>query len=794
MSNGSARPPGQLIQLRRDLEYSSQQQQGKSYLVVKDPLTNRYFRFTESQASILDLLKDSPVDAETVAAHATERLGGAISARTIEAFIDSLESKYLIDTPTVRDKLATIKNQKLEDRNLLYWKLASINPERIFAWLLPRTRWAFTPAFHVFAVSTILTGLTISYLNWSRLAASAPSLLTVSGLLLIWPVVFTVVTIHEFSHGLTCCHFGGKVHEVGFMLIYFQPAFFCDVSDSWMFPSRRNRMFVTLAGGYVQLVVWGLCTVVWRITDTDTFINHVAVVVIVFSGLQTLLNFNPLIKLDGYYMLSDYLEIPNLRAKALNGLWERVAGKKPVRPFREERAQVMYGIASVVFSTTLLVYVYSALYTWATSRYAFAGLVGFAMFSTYTLRKTAAESFSGIRALASRAALKKFRNFGIAAAAVFVMVAGHWDLKVNADFRILANSEIAVRAETAGLIEQVKVKEGSVVRKGDVLARLRDFDKQQKASQIEGELKEKRSALAQLRAGARPEEIEQRVLQVKTKETQVANAGKIEEQKKSLEQKLEQRKAQLKSDEQTLSRSQKLFADGGLISKAQLDKDENTVEVRKREIAETEEEIKALLEKSDRESELGKRELAQAESDLRLIRAGNRKEQIEQLEAQVSTLEGQLQLLKEELKRAVITAPSDGVVTTPFVEHKVNEYLDSGEEFCRIVDAKHVTAEMQVPEKEYADIQRGNPVSLRLYSFPTRDFEGRVDFIAPVAQSNDSTTQMIVVRTNLPNDDDLIKPEMRGVAKIYCGDRRIIDLVTRRLRRWVRTEFWDLLP
>src|SRR5207244_469757 len=144
--------PARLVQLRRDLEYSEQQHQGKSYLVVKDPVTRRYFRFTESQASILDLLKDSPVDAPTVAARAAERFGASVSAATIGAFFDSLETKYLIDTPAVRDKLSTIQNQKLEDRNLLYWKLASINPERIFAWLLLRTRWAFTPAFNVFSV------------------------------------------------------------------------------------------------------------------------------------------------------------------------------------------------------------------------------------------------------------------------------------------------------------------------------------------------------------------------------------------------------------------------------------------------------------------------------------------------------------------------------------------------------------------------------------------------------------------------------------------------------------------
>src|SRR5262249_3943570 len=151
--------------------------------------------------------------------------------------------------------------------------------------------------------------------------------------------------------------------------------FYCDVSDSWMFPSKRNRMWVTFAGGYFQLIFWGVCTMIWRVTDSDSFINQIALIVIAFAGLQTLVNFNPLIKLDGYYILSDYLEIPNLRAKAFTSLWNWVGRKHPsARPWREERAQLIFGIASLAFSTTLLITVYSTLYTWATSRFAFAGL------------------------------------------------------------------------------------------------------------------------------------------------------------------------------------------------------------------------------------------------------------------------------------------------------------------------------------------------------------------------------------------------------------------------------------
>ncbi|PYS18357.1 MAG: hypothetical protein DMG11_33575, partial [Acidobacteria bacterium] len=533
------------VQLRSGLEFSRQQHQGKTFVVVKDPVTTRYFRFTETQAAILDLLLE-PIEPAALSRRASEKLGGTISVATIEGFLKSLEDKWLLDTPSVREKLATVEGQKLQDRNLLYWKIASINPEKIFAWLLPRTKWAFTRGFHVFAVFSISMGFLLSYLNWDRFSGGVVSLFNLDGLFFLWIVTFAVTTAHEFSHGLTCCHFGGKVKEVGFMLIYFQPAFYCDVSDSWMFPSRRQRMWVTFAGGYFQLVIWGVSTMIWRVTDSNTAINDVVLVVIVFSGFQTLINFNPLIKLDGYYILSDYLEIPNLRAKAMNSLWSWLARThKSKQPWREERAQLVYGIASIWFSTTLLIYVYSALYAWSTSKFAFAGLVGFVMFSTITLRKTSVEYFAALRALAARAATRKYRNAGIAMVALVVMFAGHWELKVPAEFKVLARNEMTVRTETEGIIIEMLVREGSRVAKGDVLARLRDFDKQQKISAFTGDLQAKESELALLRAGARPEELDRKQKLVDTKRVELSNAKRNQEQRNQLMQTMERRKSEL---------------------------------------------------------------------------------------------------------------------------------------------------------------------------------------------------------------------------------------------------------
>src|SRR3954464_10407180 len=145
------------VQLRRDLEQSYQLQQGKSYLVVKDPITRRYFRFTEAQSNIIEILKGEPKDCESVAALASDKINTRVSSATIEAFCKSLEEKFLLETPEVREKLGAIRGQQLEARNFLYWKIASVDPAHIFAWLLPRTQWAFTATFQLFALLTIFT-------------------------------------------------------------------------------------------------------------------------------------------------------------------------------------------------------------------------------------------------------------------------------------------------------------------------------------------------------------------------------------------------------------------------------------------------------------------------------------------------------------------------------------------------------------------------------------------------------------------------------------------------------------
>jgi multidrug resistance efflux pump len=220
---------------------------------------------------------------------------------------------------------------------------------------------------------------------------------------------------------------------------------------------------------------------------------------------------------------------------------------------------------------------------------------------------------------------------------------------------------------------------------------------------------------------------------------------------------------------------------------------EETVEVRQRVVNATQSEIDILAESNAREQELSERRLAEAQSELAVLEAGSRAEDIQQRSAEVATLERSRDLLNAELEKTLIRAPITGTIATPFIERLVNRRLNSGDEIARLVNLETVTASLQVPEKEMADVALGSRVQLKARSYPSRDFEGAVDMVAPVADTL-AAGRFVEIRTTLDNSDGALLPEMTGVAKIYAGRRLVFQLMTRRIVRWIRTEFWDLLP
>lgn len=219
------------------------------------------------------------------------------------------------------------------------------------------------PQFVTLSAFFVLLGVIVTVSNSREIGRDLFRLYSVNALILGWAIILIATIAHEFAHGLTCTRFGGKVNEMGFMLIFFMPAMYCNVSDAWLFPEKSRRLWVTFAGAYFELFLWAVATLIWRVTDPHTFVNYAALIIMATSGIKSFFNLNPLIKLDGYYLLSDYLDIPNLRSRAVGyvsaGI-KRLFGSsvevKETTP-RERRIYIVYGLLSLAYTIFILSFI-----------------------------------------------------------------------------------------------------------------------------------------------------------------------------------------------------------------------------------------------------------------------------------------------------------------------------------------------------------------------------------------------------------------------------------------------------
>src|SRR6266567_5416878 len=318
--------------LRGDLLISQQETNEGTGFVVKDPATGRFFRLKEVEHFIARNLNGStPLD--VIRESVEEKFAVTFTAETLEQFIQNLGRLGLLEkegreSGFVADRPRTVRG------SLLYLRLKAFDPDGLFNRLVTKLRFFFTPHFLVFSAAVILLAIGITVINWEEIGRDIQTLYHFQALFFAWLTIFLVITAHEFAHGLACKYFGGEVHEIGFLFLYFQPAFYCNVSDAWLFPEKSKRLWVTFAGAYFEIFLWALATLVWRVTDPSSTLNHFALVVTVTSAIKWFFNMNPLIKLDGYYLLSDWLDAPNLRRKAfgyagdqIKRLWGAASGR-----------------------------------------------------------------------------------------------------------------------------------------------------------------------------------------------------------------------------------------------------------------------------------------------------------------------------------------------------------------------------------------------------------------------------------------------------------------------------------
>jgi multidrug resistance efflux pump len=762
---------------------------GTAY-VIKDPVSGAFFRFRDVEYFIASQL-DGDTHLEVVRRRTEQQFDAALAAEALNLFIRNLEKGGLLETGEA-SKAPSADRRRIRG-SLLYLRFRMFDPARLFDQLLGRLRFLFTPHFVAFSAALILLAAGVTLTSWSDLADSLPQLYRLSAVPLIIALTFLIVSAHEFSHGLTCRYFGGEVREVGFMLLYFHPAFYCNVSDAWLFPERSKRLWVGLAGPYFELFLWSVATLIWYVADGETWISYLALIVMATSGITTLFNFNPFIKLDGYYMLSDYLEIPNLRRRSFRYVGDRIKtifgfgpDSAPDVSRRERRIYLAYGTLATVGSFLLMGYavvIIGGFFVESGQPLALMLVLGLVVLRlNRRLRRLFGKSsgdpedgdaeFETSSAVESPKPSSPKRRKGrswtrwirrvvwmaLAAAAIAALFVVPMELRVVGAFHVLPNENADVRAAGEGIIEEILVDEGDHVRAGDVIARLADRELLASLRRTEAEITEATANLRKLEAGPTREEIN-------VAETAVTKSEDM-----------------LRHAQSRLARAKKWFEEG-ILSKKQFDDLHEPVAI-------------------------GEDELAEAKARLDVLLKGTRPEEIDAVKAQLERLETEKRHIEERMSLLAVVSPATGIVATPTRQLKEmrRQFARKGDLVAKVYDFKTVTAQILIPEKEIADVRVGQLVTLKARTYPDMTFYGSVTSIATSAQGGSSagavaspippaagsgTNRTIVVTTKLDNQSLLLKPEMSGQAKISCGQRQIIDVIRRRLARTVKVEFWS---
>jgi putative peptide zinc metalloprotease protein len=297
------------------------------YWLIKDPLEMEFYRLNEEEYTILTMV-DGKQSLEEIKEKFEHRFPSQrITHRELQSFISDLHSKSLLayTDPDVGMRLvdrAKEKRWKKVKENLsgiLTIKWRGVDPDRFLDWLTPRIGWIFSlPAV---LASLFFMGAAVLWLlaHLDTFLTRLPGLdafLQQRNWLLLGIVIITLKIVHELGHGVSFKRFGGECHEIGVMWMLFIPTLYCSTTDSWLLRNKWQRAAIGAAGMYVELLVAACATFAWWFSQPGTF-NMLCLNIMATGSVSVLLfNANPFLKYDGYYILSDILELPNLRERA----------------------------------------------------------------------------------------------------------------------------------------------------------------------------------------------------------------------------------------------------------------------------------------------------------------------------------------------------------------------------------------------------------------------------------------------------------------------------------------------
>lgn len=519
------RAPSQPLALRcrPDLVIAPQTYRRERYWLVKDPLALNYFHLRDEEHAILRMLDGKTGVAEIKARFEKRFAPYLLPFEQLQAFLGRLHECGLILSD------AQGQGEQLLERadshgwrhwaaawtNLLAIRFRGIDPEPLLDWLYPKIRWLFSQAALFLLLALVLSAVALVLLQLPRLQArwsDVHDFFHPGNVLWLAIILAAVKVLHELGHALCCKHFGGQCQELGFMLLVFAPCLYCDVSDAWTFAGKWRRIAVSAAGIAVEVFLASAATFLWWFSQPGLVRSLCLNVMVVCSVSTLLFNGNPLVRYDGYHVLADFLEVPNLadqsravlaRMTAWLFLGIRRAADRML-PVRGRWLLGLYGMASVAYrwfiSLAILWLVHRVTKSYGLAAIgnvlAFAVVAGLILLPAWRLaaflrRESFDRGFRRLRALFFLA---------LWAGAIVVLAMVPLPYRVTAPVVLEPENARPVYAVVAGTLVR-SLQAGDLVERNQEVARLVNLDLRKEIVELTGTRNQQRRQVEVLRLG-----------------------------------------------------------------------------------------------------------------------------------------------------------------------------------------------------------------------------------------------------------------------------------------------------
>ncbi len=474
--------------LRPSAQISRQYYRGERWYVVRDPAGNQYHRLSSAAYRFVGLL-----DGSRTVAEAWDLAGGimaddAPTQPEVVQILSQLHAANLLEANITADAGVLLRRHKQMMKRRLQGRLMNVLFPRIPLWdldsflvrWLPVMRTVLSKFGILLWLGVVIAAVAMIIPDWHKLKEDASSAISPGNWPWLWATFVIIKLIHELGHAFTCRRFGGEVHELGVMFLVFVPAPYVDASSAWSLPSKWQRTLVGAGGMIFELFVAAICAFVWKYTAPG-LVHSLAYNTMLIASVSTVIfNANPLLRYDGYYMLSDLLEIPNLKQKSMEysmGLIKRhvfrVKSPIPLPPPGQRFWLFLYAVTSGayrVFVGVMIILVVSNQVPVLGILMALGGVVTWLVVpvvkvSNYILLDPELHRKRG-RAVA----------FTVVVAGMIAVLIGviKFPERFEAVGIVKAENEYTLRAITPGFVEQVLVKDGQAVLAGQVMVVCRD--------------------------------------------------------------------------------------------------------------------------------------------------------------------------------------------------------------------------------------------------------------------------------------------------------------------------------